>query len=78
MSDEVLAVTGFFHEPSKTVSYVVSDHKAKRAAVIDPVRDYDHRSGKGGAQQHPAACLHVSRVLDHARKIRREQFESLM
>jgi glyoxylase-like metal-dependent hydrolase (beta-lactamase superfamily II) len=41
MSDEVLAVTGFFHEPSKTVSYVVSDHKAKRAAIIDPVMDFD-------------------------------------
>lgn len=41
MSDEILAVTGFFHAPSKTVSYVVADHRAKRGAVIDPVLDFD-------------------------------------
>lgn len=41
MTEEVLAVTGFFHESSKTVSYVVADHRAKRAAIIDPVLDFD-------------------------------------
>lgn len=41
MSDEILAVTGFFHAPSKTVSYVVADYKARRGAVIDPVLDFD-------------------------------------
>ena len=39
-------IRAFFVEPTNTVSYIVADPKTKRAAVIDPVLDYDHRSGK--------------------------------
>jgi glyoxylase-like metal-dependent hydrolase (beta-lactamase superfamily II) len=39
-------IRAFFDEPTNTVSYLVADPKTKRAAVIDPVLDYDHRSGK--------------------------------
>jgi len=39
-------IRAFFDEPTNTVSYIVADPKTKRAAVIDPVLDYDHRSGK--------------------------------
>jgi len=39
-------VTGFFHEPTNTVSYVVADAAARRCAVIDPVLDYDGASGR--------------------------------
>jgi glyoxylase-like metal-dependent hydrolase (beta-lactamase superfamily II) len=35
----------FFDEPTNTVSYLVADPATKRAAVIDPVLDYDHNSG---------------------------------
>ncbi|RIX80895.1 MBL fold metallo-hydrolase [Acidovorax cavernicola] len=35
----------FFDPATGTVSYVVWDHATKRAAVIDPVLDYDFRSG---------------------------------
>ncbi len=41
MSEITLEVTGFFHSPSKTVSYVIADPRAKRAAIIDPVLDFD-------------------------------------
>jgi glyoxylase-like metal-dependent hydrolase (beta-lactamase superfamily II) len=35
-----------FHEPETgTVSYVLSDDRSRAAAVIDPVLDYDFRSG---------------------------------
>ena len=37
----------FFDEPTNTVSYLVADPQTRRAAVIDPVLDYDHKSGRG-------------------------------
>ena len=33
-----------------TVSYLVADPETKRAAVIDPVLDYDHASGKASTK----------------------------
>ena len=44
------AIQAFFDEPTNTVSYLVSDPVTKRAAVIDPVLDYDHRTGKASAK----------------------------
>ena len=41
-----LAIKGFFDEPTNTVSYLVWDRASRRGAVIDPVLDFDHRSGK--------------------------------
>ena len=38
-------VRGFFDEASNTVSYLVSDPDTRRAAVIDPVLDYDQATG---------------------------------
>jgi glyoxylase-like metal-dependent hydrolase (beta-lactamase superfamily II) len=40
-------IEAFFDEPTNTVSYLVADPETKTAAVIDPVLDYDHKSGKG-------------------------------
>jgi|SRR5688572_20684918 glyoxylase-like metal-dependent hydrolase (beta-lactamase superfamily II) len=39
-------IRAFFDEPTNTVTYLVADPATKQAAVIDPVLDYDHRSGK--------------------------------
>ncbi len=39
-------VEKFFHEPTSTFSYVVRDPDGPGAAVIDPVLDYDQRSGR--------------------------------
>lgn len=39
-------VKAFFHEPTFTASYVVSDPTAKRAAIIDSVWDFDQPSGR--------------------------------
>ena len=36
---------GFFDPGTWTVSYVVWDHATRRAAVVDPVLDYDFKSG---------------------------------
>lgn len=39
-------IRAFFDEPSNTVSYLVWDAATMQGAVIDPVLDYDFRSGK--------------------------------
>jgi glyoxylase-like metal-dependent hydrolase (beta-lactamase superfamily II) len=39
-------IDAFFDEATFTITYLVSDPVRRRAAVIDPVLDYDHRSGK--------------------------------
>lgn len=43
MSPEIIA---FFDEPTFTVSYLVVDPATKAAAIVDPVLDYDHASGR--------------------------------
>ena len=42
----LVSIQSFFDSSSNTVTYLVSDPASKRAAVIDPVFDYDHSSGK--------------------------------
>jgi len=41
-------VRAFFHRPTSTLTYVVADLVAKRAAVIDPALDYEPASGRTG------------------------------
>ncbi len=43
-------IRAFFDEPTNTVSYLVNDPSSKRAAIIDPVLDYDHRTGRGSTK----------------------------
>ena len=38
-------IRAFFDEPTNTVSYLVADPAAKKAAIIDPVLDYDPNDG---------------------------------
>ncbi|SDG48763.1 MBL fold metallo-hydrolase [Roseospirillum parvum] len=42
-------VSAFFDPDTATVSYLVADPSSGRAAVIDPVRDYDPAAGRTGA-----------------------------
>ncbi|MCW3477201.1 MBL fold metallo-hydrolase [Limobrevibacterium gyesilva] len=41
-------VTAFFDEATNTITYLVSDPATQRAAIIDPVLDYDAASGRTG------------------------------
>jgi glyoxylase-like metal-dependent hydrolase (beta-lactamase superfamily II) len=43
-------IHAFFDEPTNTVSYLVADPETRQAAVIDPVLDYDHKSGKANVK----------------------------
>lgn len=56
-----LQIQAFFDEATNTVTYLVTDPATRYTAIIDPVLDYDHRSGKA---THESA----DRVLDAARE----------
>jgi glyoxylase-like metal-dependent hydrolase (beta-lactamase superfamily II) len=43
-------IRAFFDEPTNTVSYLVWDSRTKRGAVIDPVLDFDGRTGKASTK----------------------------
>jgi glyoxylase-like metal-dependent hydrolase (beta-lactamase superfamily II) len=43
-------IRAFFDEPTNTVAYLVWDKATKRGAFLDPVLDYDHRSGRAGTE----------------------------
>lgn len=45
MTKPAATIRAFFDEPTNTVSYLVWDPATKRGAVIDPVLDWDNRSG---------------------------------
>lgn len=45
MTTASAVIRPFFDEPTNTVSYLVWDPATKRGAVIDPVLDWDNRSG---------------------------------
>jgi glyoxylase-like metal-dependent hydrolase (beta-lactamase superfamily II) len=50
-------IRAFFDEPTNTVSYLVSDPVTKRAAIVDPVLDFDHRTGKASARSAEAILM---------------------
>ncbi|CAN5901666.1 MBL fold metallo-hydrolase [soil metagenome] len=50
-------IDAFFDEATFTVTYLMSDPATRRAAVVDPVRDYDPKSGK-------ASTTSADRLLD--------------
>ncbi|HET7157125.1 MAG TPA: MBL fold metallo-hydrolase [Hyphomicrobiaceae bacterium] len=65
------AIQAFFDETTNTVTYLVSDPATRCAAVIDPVLDYDHRTGKASAKSADAILgvaaagnLTIERVLE--------------
>jgi glyoxylase-like metal-dependent hydrolase (beta-lactamase superfamily II) len=43
-------IRAFFDEPTNTVSYLVWDPATKEGVAIDPVLNFDHRSGKATVQ----------------------------
>lgn len=52
-------VKAFFHEPTFTASYVVSDPGTKRAAIIDSVWDFDQPSGRTSFESADAIVAYV-------------------
>ena len=52
-------VQAFFDEPTNTATYLVVDPETRAAAIIDPVLDYDHRSGKANMKSADALLAAV-------------------
>lgn len=52
-------VKAFFHEPTFTGSYVVSDPASKKAAIIDSVQDFDQPSGRASFESADAIIGYV-------------------
>lgn len=52
--------TPFFHNDSCTWSYVVHDPATRQAAIVDPVLDFDPKSGR-------TATISAQSLVDHAR-----------
>ncbi|KOX53043.1 MBL fold metallo-hydrolase [Methylobacterium sp.] len=68
MSDQTTAplrgrpiVTGFHDEPTGSIQYVVADPDTKRCAIIDPVLDFDPKSGATATRSADALLAHIER-----------------
>lgn len=54
-------VTGFFDEATNTISYVVAEPDGNHCAIIDPVLDYDPKSGRTSTKSADALIEFVTR-----------------
>ncbi len=54
-------VTGFYEPRTGSVQYVVADPATRRCAIIDPVHDFDEKSGATATIQADAILAHVER-----------------
>jgi glyoxylase-like metal-dependent hydrolase (beta-lactamase superfamily II) len=59
MRTRTTTTEAFFDPPTGTVSYVVADLATRRAAVIDPVLDFDLRCGRTGTRSIDAVMAHL-------------------
>jgi glyoxylase-like metal-dependent hydrolase (beta-lactamase superfamily II) len=54
-------VTGFFHEPTFSIVYLIEDPATKAAAIVDPVLDYDEKSGRVSHESADALLDEIAR-----------------
>lgn len=54
-------VKGFFEKRTNSIQYVVADPETKRAAIIDPVLDFDPKSGATATHSADELLAHVER-----------------
>ena len=55
-------IRGFFDEPTNTVSYLVWDPASMEGVVIDPVLNFDHRSGEATVQSADAMLAEAKKL----------------
>lgn len=61
MSTARPVVKGFFEERTSSIQYVVADPTAKTCAIIDPVLDFDEKSGSTGTRSADALLDYVDK-----------------
>jgi glyoxylase-like metal-dependent hydrolase (beta-lactamase superfamily II) len=54
-------VKGFFEKRTCSIQYVVADPRTKRAAIIDPVLDFDPKSGSTATQSADEILAYIGR-----------------
>ena len=54
-------VAGFFDKRTFSVQYIVTDPETKRSAIIDPVLDFDPKSGATATHSADALLEHIAR-----------------
>ena len=54
-------MTGFYEERTGSVQYVVADPETKRCGIIDPVLDFDPKSGATATHSADALLAHIER-----------------
>jgi glyoxylase-like metal-dependent hydrolase (beta-lactamase superfamily II) len=52
----------FFDDDTNTVTYLIVDSATKQAAIIDPVLNYDHRSGKASTRSADSLLSKVDEI----------------
>ena len=55
-------VEGHFHEASSTITYIVHDPETLKAAIVDPVLDYDQSSGRTSTEFADKVCNRVEEL----------------
>jgi glyoxylase-like metal-dependent hydrolase (beta-lactamase superfamily II) len=55
-------IRAFFDEPTNTVSYLVWDPATKEGAIIDPVLNFDHRTGEATVQSADAILAEANKL----------------
>ena len=60
------SIRAFFDEKTWTVSYVIVDNATGCAAIIDPVLDFDFKSGRTSTVQADKLLAHIK---DHGLKV---------
>jgi len=53
-------VSSFFDKATFTVTHIVADRSTSRAAIIDPVLDFDPKSGRTGTQSADLVIAHIA------------------
>ena len=54
-------VTGFYDPRTFSIQYVVADPASRQCAVVDPVLDFEERSGCTATRNADAILAHVER-----------------
>lgn len=54
-------VTGFYHDVSGSIAYIVEDEATKRIAIVDAVLDFDEKSGRVSTESADAMLAEIAR-----------------
>ena len=53
-------VTGYYHEPTGSIAYLVADPATDRAVIIDPVLDYDEKAARISTESSDAMLTDIA------------------